>query len=60
MSALELQREDYQMIIGDHELKADRALELLQGYAAQYASTVRLYDLTADQDLAAAPTRSMP
>lgn len=38
------------MIIGDHELKADRALELLQDYAAQYASTVRLYDLAGDAD----------
>lgn len=38
------------MIIGDHELTADRAVELLHDYATQYASTVRLYDLAGDAD----------
>jgi hypothetical protein len=36
------------MIIGGHEFKPDRALEILQAYAIRYASTVRLYDLAGD------------
>ncbi len=36
------------MRLGDHEFGRDRALELLQHYAVNYANTVRFYDLAGD------------
>jgi hypothetical protein len=38
------------MIIGDHELPPDKALGILNEYAARYASTVQFYDLAGDPD----------
>lgn len=38
------------MRIGDRDFDLDQALGLLQGYAVNYANTVRLYDLAGDPD----------